>query len=130
MRVIAIDGGDAKGELCKKLGAEHYIDFHKVKDVAAEVKSITTYGAHGVVVTAFTKDAYDTAPGLLRPGGTLVAVGIPHTGSVIVGAQPMIVCMNQLKVVGSLVGTLQEVEECLDLTGERLGSCESISKYR
>lgn len=27
MRVIAIDGGDAKRELCMKLGAEAFIDF-------------------------------------------------------------------------------------------------------
>ena len=42
MRVIAVDGGDAKGEMCKKLGAEHYIDFKNVQDIAAEVLKITT----------------------------------------------------------------------------------------
>jgi Zinc-binding dehydrogenase len=31
MRVIAIDGGDEKRDLCKKLGAEEFIDFTKVR---------------------------------------------------------------------------------------------------
>jgi alcohol dehydrogenase, propanol-preferring len=46
MRVIAIDIGAAKGDFCKKLGAEFYIDFEKTKDVAAAVKEITGAGAH------------------------------------------------------------------------------------
>lgn len=31
MRVIGIDGGDEKRDLCLKLGAEHFIDFTKVR---------------------------------------------------------------------------------------------------
>jgi propanol-preferring alcohol dehydrogenase len=44
MRVIAVDGGKEKEELCKKLGAEEYIDFMTCKDIKAEVMRITTYG--------------------------------------------------------------------------------------
>ncbi len=47
MRVIAIDGGDAKRDLCKKLGAEHFIDFTTTKDIPAEVMKLTKFGAHG-----------------------------------------------------------------------------------
>jgi len=54
MRPIVIDGGDRKAQLAKEMGAEEYIDFTKVKDVAAEVKRITDgIGAHGCVVTAY-----------------------------------------------------------------------------
>ena len=64
MRVIAIDGGDAKRDLCKKLGAEVFIDFTQTKDIAAEVMKATGgYGAHGVLETAATKEAYASAPG-------------------------------------------------------------------
>jgi len=69
MRVIAIDGGDEKRDLCKSLGAEEFIDFTQVKDIPAEIMRITTYGAHGVLVTAATKEAYANAPMMLRPGG-------------------------------------------------------------
>ena len=44
MRVIAIDDGKEKEELCKKLGAEAFIDFTTCKDIQAEVMKITTYG--------------------------------------------------------------------------------------
>jgi alcohol dehydrogenase, propanol-preferring len=35
MRVIAIDGGGEMKELCKKLGAEAYIDFTMCKYIPA-----------------------------------------------------------------------------------------------
>lgn len=62
MRVIAIDGGDAKRDLCvKQLGAEHFIDFTTTGDIQAEVMKITQHGAHGkqtVSVRGFVTDIY------------------------------------------------------------------------
>ena len=50
---IVVDTGDDKEKLAKSLGAEHFVDFKKVSDVAAEVVKITDgVGAHGVFVTA------------------------------------------------------------------------------
>jgi len=120
MRIIAIDGGDEKRDLCKKLGAEEFIDFTKVQDIPAEVMRITKYGAHGVIVTAATKEAYASAPGLLRPGGTVVAVGLPKDPTVLAGAPPLMMCLRKLNVVGSVVGTLKDVEEALDFTARGL----------
>jgi len=120
MRVIAIDGGDAKRDLCKKLGAEEFIDFTKTKDIPAEVMKITTYGAHGVVVTAATRAGYEQAPHLLRPGGTMVCVGLPQDQTIIAGASPILMCLKKLNVVGSVVGTMKDVEEALDFTARGL----------
>jgi len=54
MRAIAIDGGDAKRDLCIKMGAEEFVDFTKEKDVPAKIKEIADgIGAHGVLVTAY-----------------------------------------------------------------------------
>jgi propanol-preferring alcohol dehydrogenase len=111
MRVIAIDGGEEKGTLCKSLGAEEYLDFTTVKDVTAEVTRITTYGAHAVIVFAASKESYGSAPNMLRPGGTVVAVGIPGDASVIAGAPPVLLALKRLNVVGSVTGTLKDVEE-------------------
>lgn len=75
-RVIGIDGGDEKHALCEKLGCEAFIDFTKVKDVAAEVMKITGHGAHGVFVTAGSPGAYMSAPGMLGIGGKLMCIGL------------------------------------------------------
>ncbi|KAM5356876.1 hypothetical protein ACJ41O_003522 [Fusarium nematophilum] len=120
MRVIAIDGGDHKRELCKKLGAEVFIDFKETKDIAAEIMKITTYGAHGVIVTAATRAAYESAPSFLRPNGTVVAVGLPQDPTIVAGTPPMTMVLRRLNIVGSVVGSLKEVEEALDFTARGL----------
>jgi len=120
MRIIAVDGGDEKRDLCKKLGAEEFIDFTKVQDIAGEVMKITTHGAHGVIVTAATKQAYESAPTFLRPGGTVVAVGLPTDPTVIAGAPPIMLALKKLNIVGSVTGTLKDVEEALDFTARGL----------
>lgn len=54
MRAIVIDTGEKKEALAKRIGAEAFIDFKKVDNVAAEVvKTADGIGAHGVVVTAW-----------------------------------------------------------------------------
>lgn len=120
MRVIAIDGGDEKRDLCRKLGAEEFIDFTKVQDIPTEVMQITKYGAQGVIVTAASKEAYAAAPLMLHPGGTVVAVGLPKDENVLAGAPPIMMCLRRLNIVGSVVGTLKDVEEALDFTARGL----------
>jgi propanol-preferring alcohol dehydrogenase len=120
MRVIAIDGGDEKRDLCKKLGAEVFIDYLVVKDIPAEVVKTTTHGAHAVIVFSATKEGYASAPAMLRPGGTMVAVGLPKDPSVVAGAPPLMLALKRLQVVGSVVGTLKDVEEALDFTARDL----------
>ncbi|KAI9876905.1 MAG: hypothetical protein M1823_007192, partial [Watsoniomyces obsoletus] len=136
MRVIAIDGGDEKRELCKKLGAEEFIDFKETKDIPAEVMRITGHGAHGVLVTAATKEAYAQAPMLLRPQGTMVAVGLPPDPTIVAGAPPILMCLRGLNIVGSVVGTLVDVDEALDFTARDLvhpiltkGTLDDLDKY-
>ncbi|KAK6388867.1 hypothetical protein LTR65_007147 [Meristemomyces frigidus] len=120
MRVIAVDGGDDKRKLCKDLGAEEFIDFEQAKDLAAEVTRITTYGAHAVIVFAASKEGYAVAPAMLRPGGTVVSVGLPKDPSVVAGAPPIMMALKKLNIVGSVTGTLKDVEEALDFTARGL----------
>ncbi|KAM5359981.1 hypothetical protein ACJZ2D_014075 [Fusarium nematophilum] len=120
MRVIAIDTGDQKRQLCERLGAEVFIDFKTSEDVAAEVRNITRLGAHGVLVIAASRQAFATAPGFLRPGGTVVAVGIPTDPSIMAGATPSQLISGQLKIVGSLVGGRKDVDEAFDFAARGL----------
>jgi propanol-preferring alcohol dehydrogenase len=132
----AIDGGDAKRDLCLSLGAEKFIDFTTCPDIAAEVMKYTTYGAHGVIVFSATRAGYEQAPHLLRPSGTMVCVGLPKDASIVAGADPITMCLKKLNVVGSVVGTLKDVEEALDFTARGLvkpilthGGLEDIDRF-
>lgn len=76
IRVIAIDGGEEKKELCYKLGCEEFIDFTAVKSVEEEVIKITGDGAHGIFVTAGSAAAYASAPQMARTGGKVMCIGL------------------------------------------------------
>lgn len=77
LRVVGVDGGDDKRDLCMRLGCEAFVDFTKVEDVVAEVTKICDgKGAHGVFVTATSAAAYQGAPMMCRIGGIVMCIGI------------------------------------------------------
>ncbi|KAK5168910.1 uncharacterized protein LTR77_006219 [Saxophila tyrrhenica] len=137
MRVIAIDGGEEKRELClDHLGAEKYIDFEKEKDIPAKVTEMTKYGAHGAIVFSAAASGYAAAPSTIRPGGTVVAVGLPTDPTVIAGAPPIALALGRKNIVGSVTGTLKDVEEALEFTARGLvkpiltkGSLSDVDKF-
>lgn len=107
MCVIAIHGGKKKRKLCMELGAEAYMDFAQSTDVVPKVTEVTTHGAHGVIVFTGAKAGYDLAPGLLRPRGTMVAVGNPTGIDVVAGAPAVLLSSKRFDVVGSVTGSSQ-----------------------
>ncbi|CAD6591559.1 MAG: hypothetical protein ASARMPREDX12_005252 [Alectoria sarmentosa] len=77
-------------------------------------------GAQGVIVFAISKQSYATAPFLLRPGGTVVAVDVPTDPSLMARAPPGFLIDQRLKIVGTKAGTLKEFDEALDYAARRL----------
>ncbi|KAM0750759.1 GroES-like protein [Meredithblackwellia eburnea MCA 4105] len=120
LRLIAVDTGVEKEEMCLELGAEAFIDFKKCADVEAEVKRLTGGGAHAVIVTGGTAAAYKSATMLLRKGGVQVCVGLPPVGAAIAGADPLHIIMNKITILGSLVGSKSDVDESLDFIARGL----------
>ena len=57
-KVIAIDGGNKKQELCERSGADHFIDFKITTDVVQKVMTITGGGANAVIASAASKTSY------------------------------------------------------------------------
>ncbi|KAJ9615638.1 hypothetical protein H2200_001713 [Cladophialophora chaetospira] len=130
-KVIAIDSGESKREMCLKLGATAFLDFktdpvgtifgqfvdfakHELQ-VEDEVKRLTNgFGAHAIIVTAGSDAAYDQAFKLARNYGTVVCIGLPRSGAPL-PISPFWMAVRSLTVVGSSVGTDAEMEELLDM---------------
>ncbi|TVY65450.1 Alcohol dehydrogenase 2 [Fusarium oxysporum f. sp. cubense] len=162
MRTIAVDLGAEKRKLCQELGADHFIDAATEPAITETVLSLTGYGgtscptasrkvfqsadccgeAHGVVMATLDQKAYDMAPNLLRPRGTMVVVAFPKSLTFKAGASPLTMTLKmvsynsfanfylytheanhstlQINIVGSTTGTREEMDEVLDLAARRV----------
>jgi len=114
MRPIVVDAGSKK-KLCMDVGAEEFVDFQEVKDVPEKIKEIADgIGAHGVLVTAYQsyKDAIAFTGN--RKGARIMCIALPPAGAVNLGAEPSAYVFNNLHIIGTLVGTMQDTAACLD----------------
>lgn len=103
LRVIAIDTGSAKRDLCLSIGASVWIDFKESPDVAKEVRDATGgAGAHAAIIAAVGNDAYKVAVTYLRPMGYLMVVGVPPGG--VIELPTILMVGRSLTVKGVMVG--------------------------
>src|SRR5271157_3600197 len=97
--VVAIDRGDDKADLSKKLGAHHYID-SSVTNVAKALQE--RGGAQIVLATASGGKAVAAALGGLRRGGVVISLGATDEPIELSAFDPL---FKQLGVDGALTGT-------------------------
>ncbi|KAG7086269.1 hypothetical protein E1B28_002235 [Marasmius oreades] len=122
-RVIAIDSGLSKKELCHKLGAEKWVDFMESKDVVKEVQEATGgLGSHAAVIAVGNATPFNQALLYLRPSGTLVCVGVPAAGAMLNVPLNMLVpkCLN---IVGTSTGNRQDMAEALNIVASGKVRC-------
>ncbi|KAK2751097.1 hypothetical protein FQN57_000172 [Myotisia sp. PD_48] len=115
IRVIAIDTGANKRDLCLKMGAEHFIDFKESEDVIKDVIAASDgIGAHAVFVTA--PQAYKDAVAYTgrRVGSKVMCIGLPSAGSVMIGAPPAAFIFKNMSITGTLVGSMKDTNQALD----------------
>ncbi|PFH49871.1 hypothetical protein AMATHDRAFT_62258 [Amanita thiersii Skay4041] len=113
-RVIAIDSGEEKKQLCKELGADQWIDFKQSKDIVADIKAVTDgLGAHSAVITAASNAAYSQAVDYLRSGGSLMAVGLPAKATL--DAPIFFTVFKSISILGSYVGNRQDAIEAIQI---------------
>ncbi|MBB3189479.1 alcohol dehydrogenase AdhP [Halomonas cerina] len=113
LNVAAVDIDDGKLALAERLGATVTVNALKT-DPASYLKQ-QMGGAHGVLVTAVSPQAFDQGQRMLRRGGTLVLNGLPP------GDFPLPIfdtVLNGITVRGSIVGTRNDLQEALDFAGE------------
>ncbi|KAN0084543.1 alcohol dehydrogenase [Tylopilus felleus] len=114
IRVVAIDTGAEKKQLCLDLGAEKWIDFKQTKDLVKAIKEACDgLGPHAAVVTSPYSEGYAQAVDYLRPGGTLMAVGIPADAKL--EASIFWTVIKNISIKGSLVGNRQDSIEAIDI---------------
>ena len=109
LQVCAIDIDDGKLAHARQVGADLTVNA-KAADAVAQVKEQTGGGAHGVLITAPSLEAFEQGVGLTRKRGTCVLVGLPP------GEFPtplFDVVANCLTIRGSFVGTRQDMAETL-----------------
>ncbi|KAJ7684222.1 chaperonin 10-like protein [Mycena polygramma] len=123
MRVIAIDTGDVKRDLCLKLGAEKWIDFKTSTNLIQDVKDAAGgIGPHAAVVVSSNPGPLDQAVMYLRPRGTLVAVGIP-SGPAMFTVPIGLLIGKCLTIIGSALGSRQDMAEALDIAASGKVAC-------
>lgn len=113
LRVVAVDIHEAQLKLARELKADIVINSANedaVKRVQDEIK-----GAHGVLVTAVSTEAFTLAVKMLRRHGTASFVGLPP-GDFNLSIFDMV--LNRKTVRGSIVGTRADLAECLAFAAE------------
>lgn len=111
--VIAVDVADSKLALARRLGADVTINAaleDPVKLVQAQCR-----GAHGALITAVSRTAFEQGLGMLHKRGTMSLVGLPPGDF----ALPIFdVVLNAKTVRGSIVGTRADLNESLAFAAE------------
>ncbi len=111
--VAAVDVADDKLALAKKLGAALCVNATHEDPVARLQKELK--GAHGVLVTAVSRSAFEQGVGMLHKRGTMSLVGLPPGDF---GLPIFDVVLNAKTVRGSIVGTRKDLEEALAFAAE------------
>ncbi|EFX90955.1 GroES-like protein [Actinobacillus ureae ATCC 25976] len=114
-RVIAIDINDDKLAFAKEVGAD--LTINPLKEDSVQVIQEKVGGAHAAVMTAVSKVAFNAAVNCVRAGGRVVAIGLPPETMDL--SIPRIV-LDGIEIVGSLVGTRQDLAEAFQFGAEGL----------
>ncbi|KAL3477274.1 chaperonin 10-like protein [Aspergillus californicus] len=76
-KVLAIDINDKALAACKEQGADvTFNSLTQAESYVAELKTLTNGGVHATAVFSGAPAAYKSAPGIIRPGGLMMVVGI------------------------------------------------------
>ncbi|MEB6235348.1 alcohol dehydrogenase AdhP [Staphylococcus epidermidis] len=114
-KVVAFDINDDKLNFAKELGADAIINSTNV-DPIEEVNRLTNNkGLDATVITAVAKTPFNQAVDVVKAGVRVVAVGLPVDKMDL--DIPRLV-LDGIEVVGSLVGTRQDLREAFQFAAE------------
>jgi alcohol dehydrogenase, propanol-preferring len=111
-RTVAVDVEDEKLQVAKDLGADHVIDARG--DQLAETQALG--GVDVAVVTVPSPAAMRAAHASLNPNGRLVLIGLPADNKLEIPVFETV--LRGISVIGSLVGTRNDLAECFQMHAE------------
>ena len=76
--VVAIDVNDTTLENAKAQGADAVFNSRTDSGYVEEINMLTNGGVHAAAVFSNARQAYASAPSLIKTGGTLMVIGLPH----------------------------------------------------
>ncbi|NAS20238.1 alcohol dehydrogenase catalytic domain-containing protein [Herbidospora sp. NEAU-GS84] len=101
--IVVVDVVAERLETAERLGATHVVDASAVH-VAAALTAIRPGGAEWAIEAVGRPDTLETAFEALRPGGTLVAVGLGKVGQTF-NVPVNLLVQRERRIVGSLYGS-------------------------
>jgi S-(hydroxymethyl)glutathione dehydrogenase/alcohol dehydrogenase len=107
--IVVVDVVAERLAMAERLGATHTVDASR-QDVAAVIQDIRPGGAEWAVEAIGRPETLETAFEVLRPGGTLVAVGVGKIGQTFNVPLNLLV-QREKRVVGSLYGSANPLVE-------------------
>lgn len=114
-KIVAFDINDDKLAFAKELGADVIINSKDVDPVAEVMKLTDNKGLDATVVTSVAKTPFNQAVDVVKAGARVVAVGLPVDKMNL--DIPRLV-LDGIEVVGSLVGTRQDLREAFEFAAE------------
>lgn len=113
---IAVARSEARLRLAESLGADHVVSA-KDGNVRKEVKRLTDgTGADVVLDFVISDESVKNAMSMLANGGRLVLVGVSNKP---ISIDPQITVLKEFSLLGSLVGTKDELEELVGLASSK-----------
>jgi propanol-preferring alcohol dehydrogenase len=80
---------------------------------------------HAALVTSAARKAYDTAFPCVRPGGTLLVVGLPSES---ICFPPIVMAALEVRIQASSVGTRQDMREVLAMAAAGKVRCQTTAR--
>uniref|UniRef100_H3GMM7 Alcohol dehydrogenase-like C-terminal domain-containing protein n=1 Tax=Phytophthora ramorum TaxID=164328 RepID=H3GMM7_PHYRM len=109
---VAFSRSANKRQQILDLGAEEFYNLSDPEDAEKSANSVNM-----LILTADAKGMpYNQYLGLLRKRGTLVMLGLPNDE---IKFQPMFVVARGVRVVGSLIGSIEDIKDMLKLASEK-----------
>ncbi|KAF2165614.1 hypothetical protein M409DRAFT_67015 [Zasmidium cellare ATCC 36951] len=115
VNVVAIDINDATLEVCKQQEADQVYNSRTSKIYVEELKQLTNGGCKTACVFSNAQAAYAGVPPILRLGGVMMIVGLPHDN---IPISTMDLALGRYKVKSESTSIPQRMKNAVDFLGE------------